>query len=737
MTKSLPVLFILFIISNNPIWAEETAPNAQKIIASCKKDCPESPFVKSGEIPSRTKTKQSDKPFVLLSPKGNYLVKISRKDHLCSIQLLNTAHLSKTANWDIPNFTAHSVEFSGTDPLKLLIADDHQIFVYRISDNQRELILHKRIEKGRVITRATFDVEKEKVLWTTKDMIYSIDLKDNSEQPIGHTDTKLGDINSLTSLKNDQLAISQINNKQILIFNKNNSTSPNSLTGHESMVIGTQSPGGQTLFSIDRNKELLVWNLDKKEITDRIHLGNEVSSPKVIGVGLDEQKQSLIVLYEKDNKQIGQKYNLIDLIQGKTEPLDQNIIHTKSGRLYNALDKDNPWQKEILPYLNTPKSGNKKPAALKFPDLIDQDPGNKLQPNRNTPYQLASIEAEHQNYDQALSYIKKVTIQDPEYSLSRELQKKVFNEIEFKNSLSVAQEQYRIGNFETAKILFEAILAKNPDHKIAINYLALTQKQTLKNLWKKIGFSALTFLILTLIGLFGWKKRVDLIKLLATGRGEESLQQDFHNQNNKDQDQRSSRGDFFLKHQDTKAALLNFKDSDKIYYFQDEYLQIISRFKEIESKSKYQNPSFSNLIRELDAIIEQLKQLSTKKKTTHQQSEKNSEKQSFEGEQQKKQGETNKDDQSQSKDHEKNNHIKEEDASDYFEILNVNRYTPPEEIKKAYKKKIKQYHPDKHNASEFDWIKQEADRRTKRLQEAYDVLIDPNKRELYIQKMKS
>lgn len=62
---------------------------------------------------------------------------------------------------------------------------------------------------------------------------------------------------------------------------------------------------------------------------------------------------------------------------------------------------------------------------------------------------------------------------------------------------------------------------------------------------------------------------------------------------------------------------------------------------------------------------------------------------------------------------------------DYYEILGVGKNATAEEIKKAYRKKAIQYHPDKNPGNK------EAEEMFKEAAEAYEVLSDPDKRSRY------
>lgn len=67
------------------------------------------------------------------------------------------------------------------------------------------------------------------------------------------------------------------------------------------------------------------------------------------------------------------------------------------------------------------------------------------------------------------------------------------------------------------------------------------------------------------------------------------------------------------------------------------------------------------------------------------------------------------------------------DYKDYYKILGVDRSAGEDEIKRVYRKLALQYHPDKNPGDK------EAEERFKEINEAYEVLGDPTKRQKYDQ----
>src|SRR5579863_10170805 len=64
---------------------------------------------------------------------------------------------------------------------------------------------------------------------------------------------------------------------------------------------------------------------------------------------------------------------------------------------------------------------------------------------------------------------------------------------------------------------------------------------------------------------------------------------------------------------------------------------------------------------------------------------------------------------------------------DYYETLSVARDAPLDEIRKSYRKLARKYHPDLNPGDKA------AEERFKKVQEAYDILSDTKKRQMYDQ----
>jgi len=78
----------------------------------------------------------------------------------------------------------------------------------------------------------------------------------------------------------------------------------------------------------------------------------------------------------------------------------------------------------------------------------------------------------------------------------------------------------------------------------------------------------------------------------------------------------------------------------------------------------------------------------------------------------------------------------ESPSEDYYSLLGISADSSAKKIKKAYHEKLKEYHPDRHQNSEFEWVQEQAEAMTRSLHDAYEILADKESRQRYDQKLK-
>ena len=63
-------------------------------------------------------------------------------------------------------------------------------------------------------------------------------------------------------------------------------------------------------------------------------------------------------------------------------------------------------------------------------------------------------------------------------------------------------------------------------------------------------------------------------------------------------------------------------------------------------------------------------------------------------------------------------------GKDYYDVLGIKKGASEDDIKKAYRKQALRFHPDKNKSPD-------AEEKFKEIAEAYDVLSDPKKKDVY------
>jgi DnaJ-domain-containing protein 1 len=639
--------------------------------------------------------------YFVFSPDGKYLVKVFHTENKTWVRIHETGEMRMLSQWQIPNFKAHTIRFSLRDPTKLLLADKKRLLVYRLVDEKQKLIFFQPRIKGREIVQAYFNSENDEIVWATKSNVFKTDPENKKQQKILSVPWEEGKINSITVLSGEDYAVNLENSKKILLLSSGNGFDPVELNRHKARIVGVQSPGLDQLVSLDNDYELILWNTKAGEVNRQLKLEKPERDAELLAFTLDDPKENLLVLSRSKSEYIGQKYALKDLKAGKVQPDILPMTMTSAGNVYSSVSSFRPQEKKAVE-LPAQKDSGIVPAPYR------QSPLPKI---RNTIFDLAKIEADNGDFEAALGLIKRIPLDDPEFGKSRELKRRVLTSIEIRNTIAAARDQYKRGNYKSARILLENALIRNPDNRELKRFLSRVDQKLSGNTWLKISLIVMLILLVLLLGFILWRYQ----SLVTNKGGKPQKKLDFFGlagrKRKKEKSKENLRHRFIYKLDEIRKRLKLAASRDRGRRYKNTWMEMTARLNTMEKRAKFSDNHLAEFIAELEKMevsIEKMDSQNSSKKGF------NSDEQSTNSKQKEKESGKGQNKSQKSEATEK--------PPDYHAVLGLRKGANLDEIKRAFRNKLKEYHPDRHNSSDFNWVKEEADRRTRLIQEAYEIL---------------
>lgn len=315
---------------------------------------------------------------------------------------------------------------------------------------------------------------------------------------------------------------------------------------------------------------------------------------------------------------------------------------------------------------------------------------------------------EESKIDEGIQYL----IQIPQGSEYYEEARKLINQAEQKNQIALkldnAQQQMKLKNWAGAKVLVNYVLEIEPENEKA--QMLLEEIETFDNLdsAKNITLILGVLIIFGVIGFFLYNKKDQLVSWLMddTNKTNSSLKPPLRSRSTSINSDAPGQKYFFQTLTKTQEMLRLAQEADTEKKHTGRLLDFEAEINVIRKKASVPEADFKNLTSQLLVLTQTIRNLN------------------FKSEGKKKQN-------TQHKVNGKNSDASGDSEVDYYNLLGISPEATTQEIKKAYHKKMKEYHPDRHQSSEFDWVKSQAETMTRQLKDAYDVLSDPESRQNY------
>ena len=610
--------------------------------------------------------------------------KVFYQGDITLIEVYDPYNLKLITQWKISDFKAHSIEFSPKNPRHLLLADDHNILVYEITENGKSLLFIRPRLNINKVKQASFGLDGEQIIWNTGTSVFITNYKTRREKEI-HLKSS---VQSTAILAKNKLAISEQDKKDIKIVSTKTDEAPKVLKSISADVLKITSPDGRLLYVIDQKGHLTIWDSQSHKIKKEYTISPPEKNSILKAVSLDKGQNKLLLVYKDKKKLIGKAVSIDTLVEDDKSNRKASLSVTKAGNVYFASFFS------VAPKNKITENGEKQLLTIPKTRTLLEFPVRELpEKKKNTLLDLATIETDNENYEKALRFIKKIPTSSEEYKASRQLQRKIYDLINVQNDVNAAIEQYNGGSLETAKILLENALSKSPKNNQAKKYYDLIQHKQSRSLWNKIIILLIVILAASFFAFTWFKWFAPLYgKKIKKKMGQEPE----HPGKTDGTDHKKELAQLIFQ---TKEVLKQSVLRDPHNKYKNKWLEFATRINLVEKRSKLPNTDIKDSIRQLIELQKSIKNI-VKLKFKRDQYTSHYNHKTHTASKEKKGGK-------EKKEKPPLKTTSDQEPAVLYAVLGLNQGASKEEIKKAYRKKVKE----------------EAKKMTQKIQEAYEILI--------------
>lgn len=310
-------------------------------------------------------------------------------------------------------------------------------------------------------------------------------------------------------------------------------------------------------------------------------------------------------------------------------------------------------------------------------------------------------------------------------------------------SLRRIERDLMLKQFDKAEVRIRNVLSEDPDNQRALDYLETIHDQEMYEfvMWVMVGAAGLGVISGLMFLGYSHRRRILDWVLMREDASEQKAAQATAKQKAKNAQSRAAEQQrYFETLKKAEEVLRLSKAADRHEKYTAKLIDIESEIQMIKKKASIPKADYNLLIRRLGYLQQTMINLNFAKNEDSARFKSNQRGQSERSEKnQHEKTQSNGTGSNQQNDQQDQDSASRADADqpNYYEILGVSPSASAAEIKKAYHGKIKQYHPDRHQSSEFEWVKAEAALKTRQLQEAYEVLSDAFQKKRYDAKIKA